>query len=316
MLRGKKFTPGRILAHVKWRFARLVFVKMFPFWQRLGFHITQVRGSSPIPDTRTLNEDVWRRRSELIGIEMNEERQLALLADFVDRFKTEYDRLPHHRDQISKPYEYYIHNDLFGPVDGEILYCMIRHFKPRTILEIGSGNSTFLAARTTLVSSKDGGHGCELVAIDPYASDTLKAGFPGLSKLVPRKVQEVSLSEFSKLAQNDILFIDTSHMLRIGSDVQYEYLEVLPRLNKGVIIHSHDIYLPAEYPKTLLNERKFFNEQYLLQAFLSFNDSFEILWAGWYMHLRHTDKLASAFNSYRRDRPWPLRGSFWFRKTK
>jgi len=133
--------------------------------------------------------------------------------------------------------------------------------------------------------------------------------------LIPKKVQDIPLSEFKKLSENDILFIDSSHVLKIGSDVQYLYLEVLPRLNKGVIVHAHDIFLPAEYPKEwVLKNYIFWNEQYLLQAFLAFNNSFEVLWAGSYMHLRHPDKLEEAFSSYKRDKIWP--SSFWIRKIK
>jgi hypothetical protein len=117
------------------------------------------------------------------------------------------------------------------------------------------------------------------------------------------------------LEENDILFIDSSHVLKIGSDVQYEYLEILPRLNKGVIVHIHDIFLPAEYRKEwVLKDHIFWTEQYLLQAFLAFNDNFEILWAGSYMHLKHPDKLEVAFNSYRRNERWP--GSFWIKKIR
>lgn len=121
--------------------------------------------------------------------------------------------------------------------------------------------------------------------------------------------------EFQKLKENDILFIDSSHVLKTGSDVQYEYLEILPRLNKGVLVHFHDIFLPAEYPqKWILEDHKFWNEQYLLQAFLAFNDSFEILWAGSYMHLNHPDKLEQFFKSYNKNKRWP--GSFWVRKIR
>jgi len=107
--------------------------------------------------------------------------------------------------------------------------------------------------------------------------------------------------------------------LKIGSDVQYEYLEVLPRLNKGVIVHIHDIFLPMEYPrKWVIGMHRFWNEQYLLQAFLSFNCAFEVLWAGSYMHLRHPDELERAFNSYNRNIVWsthvPGATSFWMSK--
>jgi predicted O-methyltransferase YrrM len=287
--------------------------KLFPFFQRLGIHVTPISFYQPIPDTRTLKDDLWVRRSEMIGMDMNEAGQLDLLARFVAQFKDEYERLP--RTRTPTPHQYYVNNGTFESVDGEILYCMIRHFKPRKIFEIGSGNSTFLSAQAVLKNKGEDGVAGELVAFEPYPNRVLRAGFPGLSRLVETRIQEVPLSEFDKLADGDILFIDSSHVLKIGSDVHYEYLDVLPRLRTGVIVHIHDIFLPAEYPKDLvLKARNFWNEQYLLQAFLAFNESFEILWAGSYMHLKHPDELASAFSSYERSKTWP--GSFWLRRVK
>lgn len=288
--------------------------KSFPFWQKLGFHITPNHYYEPVPDTRTLEDDLFQKQSELIGIGINEQEQINLLSLFFSRFKKEYENFP--RNKTSIPYQYYVNNSGFEPVDGEILYCMVRHFRPKKIFEIGSGNSTYLSAQAILKNKEDGDdYKCELVAIEPYPNDILKAGFPGLSKLIPKKVQDISLLEFKKLTKNDILFIDSSHVLKIGSDVQYEYLEILPRLNKGVIVHLHDIFLPAEYPKKwVLKDYIFWTEQYLLQAFLAFNDSFEILWAGSYMHLKHHDKLEAVFSSYKRKERWP--GSFWIRKIK
>jgi len=288
---------------------------MFLFWQRLGFHITPNHFYEPIPDTRTLKDDLWSKHSELVGIGLNEKKQLELLSLFVSKFKNEYDRFP--KNKTSSPYEYYVNNGAFESVDGEILYCMIRHFKPRKIFEIGSGHSTYLSAQAVLKNRKeDDGYNCELVAIEPYPTEILKIGFPGLRKLIPKKIQDIPLSEFEKLTENDIFFVDSSHVLKIGSDVQYEYLEILPRLNKGVIVQAHDIFLPTEYPREwVLKDYIFWTEQYLLQAFLAFNDSFEVLWAGSYMHLQHPDKLETAFSSYKREQRFPP-GSFWMRKIK
>ncbi len=298
------------------RFRQFSYRKLFPFWEKLGFHITPNHYYQPIPDTRTLKDDLWLKQSELVGIDINEEAQINLLSYFSSQFKEEYESFP--RTKTSIPYQYYLLNDSFGPVDGEILYCMIRHFKPKRIIEIGSGNSTYLSAQAILKNKEeDNNYECELIAIDPYPNDILKAGFPGLSKLISKKVQDIPLSEFKKLTENDILFIDSTHVLTIGSDVQYEYLEILPRLNKGVIVHIHDIFLPAEYPKEwVLKEYRFWTEQYLLQAFLTFNDRFEVLWAGSYMHLKHPDKLKAAFSSYtyKRAKDWPV--SFWIRRIK
>jgi hypothetical protein len=287
--------------------------KFFRLWESKGYHVTSTHFSSPIPDTRTLKDDLWTKLSELVGIDINEEGQVSLLSQFSSQFKEEYESLP--RNKTSIPFQYYVNNGRFESVDGEILYCMVRHFKPKRILEIGAGNSTYLSAQAILRNKKDGNHNCELIAVDPYPNDVLKAGFPGLHKLMPAKIQDIPLSEFNQLRENDILFIDSSHALKIGSDVQYEYLEILPRLNNGVIVHAHNIYLPSEYSKEqILEMHIFWTEQYLLQAFLSFNDSFEVLWAGCYMHLKHPDKLEANFSSYKRDGRWP--SSFWIRRIK
>ncbi|MFH1230649.1 MAG: class I SAM-dependent methyltransferase [Planctomycetota bacterium] len=293
----------------------LVFRRLFLFWQKLGFHLIRNHYYNPIPDTRELKDDIWLRHSELVGININEAKQLKLLENFASKFKDEYDKFPSSKEETMNAYDYYSQNESFDSIDSEILYCIIRYFRPLKIFEIGSGFSTYLSAQAILKNEKDGFPGCELVAFEPYPNETLKKGFPGLANLVSKKVQDIPLSEFRKLKENDILFIDSSHTLKIGGDVQYEYLEILPRLNKGVIVHSHDIFLPAEYPKEwILKYHRFWSEQYLLQAFLAFNDSFEVLWAGNYMHLKHPDKLGKDFNAYQQNRV--ASGSFWMRKVK
>lgn len=285
----------------------------FSFWQKLGFHITPNHFYEPVPDTRTLGDELWQRESELVGIDMNETGQIALLREFASRFRDEYEALP--RERTAVPHQYYVNNGMFGSVDGEVLYCMIRRFKPRRIIEIGSGNSTCLSAQAVLKNEAEGGSPCELVAVEPYPSGILFEGFPGLSRVLCARVQDAPLSEFQRLAENDILFIDSSHVLKIGGDVRYEYLDLLPRLKRGVLVHVHDIFLPSEYPKAwILEESRFWTEQYLLQAFLAFNESFEVLWGGSYMHLRHSGELEATFSSYDRHRTWP--GSFWTRKAK
>jgi predicted O-methyltransferase YrrM len=286
--------------------------RTFRFWERLGFHITPNNFYEPVPDTRRLSESLWAKPSDLVGINLPAAPQLELLASFAARFRDEYELFP--SAPTAWPSEYYVRNRLFESVDGEILYCMIRHLRPSRIVEIGSGFSTYLAAQAIGRNLRDdGSYKCELVAIEPHPNATLRAGFSGLSRLIAKPVQEIPLTEFANLKENDILFIDSSHVLQIGSDVQYEYLEILPRLAKGVVVHVHDIFLPSEYPRRLaLGDRRFYNEQYLLQAFLTFNTAFEVLWAGSFMHLRHSDALAAAFPSYDPATVWP--GSFWIRR--
>lgn len=286
--------------------------EFFRLWEERGYHVTPVHFYEPLPDTRALKDRLWSAHSSLAGVRIREEAQLGLLQELVGKFKEEYEAFP--RERTGVPHQYYVHNTTFEAVDGEVLYCMIRRFKPERIFEIGSGNSTYLSAQAVLKNKRESGCECELIAFEPYPNEVLARGFPGLSRVIPVQAQDIPLSEFSRLKENDILFIDSSHVLKIGSDVQYEYLEVIPRLNRGVLVHLHDIFLPAEYRREwIFKNYKFWNEQYLLQAFLAFNDGFEVLWAGSYMHLKHPDKLRAAFSSYEGDRTWP--GSFWMRRV-
>jgi hypothetical protein len=295
---------------------RLGYKKMplFSFGQRLGLNITRNTFESPIPYLSELNDDLWSCRSELIGISLNEKKQLELLSSFVATYRDEYEQFP--LEKTANLQEYYVNNSAFGSVDGEILYCMIRRLKPHRLIEIGSGFSTCLIVQSILKNKEENDqYKCHFTTIDPFPSGVVREGFPHFSssQLICKKVEHVAVSEFSTLSENDILFIDTSHVLRTGGDVAYEYLEVLPRLNKGVVVQVHDIFLPAEYLKAwLFDSNRFFNEQYLLQAFLAFNNSFEVLWAGSYMHLNYPDALEKAFSSYQRAERWP--GSFWIRK--
>jgi len=284
--------------------------RYFDLWQRNGFHIIPTHFYEPIPDTRTLKDELWIGKSELVGVEMNLEKQLELLTQIFPNFREEYD---FSRKKKEIPYEFYLGNGSFESVDAEVLHCMIRHFQPRKVIEIGSGFSTYLSAKACLLNKEKSGIKTELYSIEPFPNDILKKGFPGLSVLIQKPVEDVGLDFFLQLDENDILFIDSSHVVRIGGDVNYVYLEILPRLKRGVIVHSHDIFLPAEYPKEwVLKSHWFWTEQYLLQAFLSFNYAFEILWAGSYMHLNYPNELKSTFPSYDKDNCCP--GSFWIRR--
>jgi hypothetical protein len=287
--------------------------RLFSLFEQRGYHITPNHFYQPIPDTGTLPDSVWAKPSEMAGVELREAEQIALLERFAGKYRAEYEALP--RTPTAVPHEYYLRNDAFGSVDGEILYCMVREYAPRRLFEIGSGFSTRLSARACQVNAEHSGVTCELVAFEPYPNKVLRAGFPGLTRLEPVKAQEIPLSEFTRLEANDILFIDSSHVLKVGSDVQVEILEILPRLKPGVVVHFHDIFLPAEYPKPwIVEHHRFWTEQYALQAFLTFNDRFEVLWGSSFMHLKHPERLREAFSSYRELPSWP--GSFWIRRVR
>jgi predicted O-methyltransferase YrrM len=288
--------------------------RYFELWQERGFHVTPVHFYQPVPDTRRIRESLWSEPKEAPGVDFREAEQLAMLASFASSYQHEYDLFPKQGNEAG--HDYYLDNGGFRSVDAELLYCMIRHFRPRRMIEVGSGLSTRLAARALRTNAGEtGGAACRFTAIEPYPDDVLRAGLHGLTELIASDVQDVPLEVFRELGENDILFIDSSHVLRTGSDVQYEYLEILPRLRPGVLVHVHDIFLPAEYPRSwVLGQKRFWSEQYLLQAFLAFNEAYRIEIAASYLHLRRPEALESAFRSYDRSVEWP--GSFWIKRIR
>lgn len=290
------------------RVLRRVLRSTFGLWERLGVHVTPVHFYQPIPDTRRLPADVFDRRSELPGVDMNEAGQLALL-ETLARFRDEYAAFP--KAPTGDSTRFHLANDSFAAVDAELLWGVLRETKPRRVVEIGSGMSTLLAAEALRRNAADGGPAAELTAIEPYPAPWLKS-LPGI-RLVEKPVQEVPLEELTRLEAGDVLFIDSTHVATIGSDVVYELLEIVPRLKPGVLVHLHDIFLPYEYPRHFVTGlRVFWNEQYLLQAFLAFNRSFEVLAAANWLQRTHPQALAAAFPSWTADR---VPGSFWMRRV-
>jgi hypothetical protein len=280
------------------------FPELFRRWERRGFHVTPVHFYKPIPDTQSLPETLWTHPSDLAGVEMNETTQLELLREHIPKFRDEYEQLP--TSSPGKDRGFYVNNTLFGGVDALVAYCMVRHFKPRTIIEVGSGFSSLVLGQAAERNKRAG-----LICIEPFPREFLREGFPGLRSLIEKKVQDIELEFFSQLESDDILFIDSSHTVKIGSDVNYLFLEVLPRLRPGVIVHVHDIFLPFEYRRDwVLDELRFWSEQYLLQAFLQFNSEFEVLMANSYLNHYHEEDLKAAFPALER---W-VGGSFWMRR--
>ena len=224
---------------------------------------------------------------------MREAYQLELLELFCREYRDELNSIP--LRSIADPLQYYIYNGSFDSVDGEVLYCLVRHLKPHRVVEIGSGWSTLLTAQAL---RKNNGP-CYFEAIEPYPNSMVRSGIPGLDLLTTKTVQDVPLNTFTSLCKNDILFIDSSHVAMIGSDVVFELCEILPRLKPGVVVHFHDIFLPNEYKRSqVMHFRMFWNEQYMLQAMLANSSSWEVLWGGAFMHEKHSDKLHAAFRSY------------------
>jgi hypothetical protein len=221
----------------------------------------------------------------LPGINWNLPGQLDMLARF--SYSQELSDLP---QQKTETLEFYMNNDSFISGDAEYWYQIIRAIKPSRIFEVGSGNSTLMAVKAIRKNhDDDSSYQCEHICIEPYEMSWLEE--IGVS-VVRKKVEDIALDFFSKLRENDILFIDSSHIIKPQGDVLFEYLELLPSLNKGVIVHIHDIFSPKNYLREWLeDEVKLWNEQYLLEAFLSNNSSWEIIGALNYLHHNYYEKL-------------------------
>ena len=282
------------------------FHEIFPVWERQGFHVTPVHFYQPIPDTQALPKTLWNRPGELVGIDMNDSLQLDLLRTHFPKFRDEYEKFP--TKPTGEAGRFYLRKRPFGGTDALVAYCIIRHFQPRLIIEVGSGYSSLLIAEAAAKTNA-----CSLICVEPFPCDFLSKGFPCLKALLAKKVEEIELDFFSQLEDGDILFIDSSHTVKIGGDVNYLFLEVLPRLKPGVIVHVHDIFLPFEYRRDwVMDEFRFWTEQYLLQAFLTFNSEFEVLMANSYLSYYHKEDLKATFPSL----PSLGGGSFWMRRKR
>ncbi len=255
--------------------------------------------------TKSLSEN-----RELIGIDFNTEEQLSLLDKF--HYNDELLSFPIENNNNNNNNEYYYNNGSYEAGDAEYLFNIIRHFKPKRIIEIGSGNST-LMARNAIANNKhdDSNYTCHHICIEPFEQPWLeKIGV----ELIRKKVECIDKSFFNKLESNDILFIDSTHIIRPQGDVLFEFLELLPTLKKGVLIHVHDIFTPKDYPNDwVYNKHLLWNEQYLLEAFLTFNAEFKIIGALNYLVHNYREEFAAKCPIFaKQDEREP--GAFWMMK--
>lgn len=267
---------------------------------------------SPIPDTRAIDRRLFETDSELPGIDMREAEQLRFINELAGAYRREYALLPRTRAQAGSD-GFYLNNGFFESGDAEVLYSYIRWLKPRRLIEIGSGFSTLVTLRAAHENEIEG-KPLSVTCVEPYPRDFIKdLAHTGHVSLINEPVQNVPVSRLTDLAAGNVLFIDSSHVLRTGSDVQFEFLELLPRLADGVHVHIHDIFMPREYPAAwILKRHLFLNEQYLLQAFLTDNSRFEVMLGLAFLHSRHPEVLRSLLDSFDPARSQP--GSFWMRR--
>ena len=263
--------------------------KAFLLFERLGIHVTPVHFYSGLPNLRHLKEHrgQWMGRSELPGIKMDPDEQIEALASICQPFQEEYQGLSIYWEAVEK------HGGPgYGQIESQALHGFVRYFKPRRLVEVGSGLSTHCLLYALGLNKTP----FDLTCIDPYPNDALKR-LQGVT-LVQKPVQEVPQDVFQSLAAGDLLFIDSSHVVQVGSDVNYLILEVLPRLAPGVVVTFHDICLPYDYPRDFLSTILFPLETSLLRAFLTNNPKIEITACLSQLHYDRPEELRAIFPDY------------------
>jgi hypothetical protein len=261
---------------------------------------------SPYPSMEEVRADadrIWQTPTALPGIDLREPEQLALLEE-LSRFQDEIP-FPATREPGLR---YYFENGMFSYGDGTVLYSMLRHLEPRRIIEVGSGFTSALILDTN-ERFFDGSIECTF--IDPYPRQLLELTRPGdlnRATLMKEKFQSLSPDVFETLGESDILFIDSTHVAKAGSDVNHLFFNVLPRLASGVHVHLHDIFYPFEYPREWVEDmRRAWNEAYLLRAFLEYNDAFRIRFFNHFLANFHRDRVEQSLPAMLRH----IGGSIW-----
>jgi predicted O-methyltransferase YrrM len=239
-----------------------------------------------VEDLKKREKEIWGKwkTDGISGIDLNADQQINLLNELFAYYQ-EMPFQPEKQPNI----RYYLDNDFYNYTDGIVLYSMIRHFQPKRIIEIGSGFSSAVMLDTNQLFFNNE---IRLTFMEPYPerlhslmNDTdLKT-----TKVIQDDVQVVPLEIFAALKQGDILFIDSTHVVKTGSDVNYILFEILPVLQRGVLIHFHDIFYPFEYPKKWVYGGRNWNEDYFLRAFLMHNNQYEIRLFSAYLHKHHSD---------------------------
>jgi hypothetical protein len=265
---------------------------------------------SPYPSL----EAVRKREVELWGppppaappaIDLRSSEQLALL----EQFAGYYDEIPFPHTP-APDWRYFFDNETFQWGDGIVVYSIMRHFRPKRIIEVGAGYSS---AAMLDVNERFFDNAIEFTFIEPDPARLYSIARPGdleRSTLMRTEVQEVPVSAFEALGENDILFVDSSHVAKACSDVNFLFFEVFPRLAPGVLIHLHDIFYPFEYqPAWVTDNHWAWNETYLLHAFLLFNERFEIVFFNNFMIRFHSKRVVRTIPDMRRNPG----GSIWLR---
>jgi hypothetical protein len=274
-----------------------------------GFHVVLKTFYSPIPALEELPPGTMERRSSLAGLRFDLDEQLDWVEAELSAPMREFRPAG---AGYGGPDEYRLGTSSYGELDATVLYGMLRRLQPRRVVELGSGASTLVTAQAARANERDGAP-LRLEVFDPFPS-IVNDDLPNLASLQRMPAQQVPLAVFEELADGDVLFVDTTHTVKLGSDVNFIVLDVLPQLAPGVIVHFHDIFLPYEYPRRWLEDfALFWTEQYLLQAFLAQNREWDVLCAVAALTRERQERFAATLPP---DIAPRAGGAFWMRRTR
>jgi len=250
---------------------------------------------TPIPDPEFIKENesmIFRHNvPEIRGIHLDSVSQVELTARFMG-YLAEYAPPSNQAEAMVRNARFHLDNPFFNGFDAFAYIGMLRHFKPRRVVEVGSG---FTSALALDVRDKFLSPAPEFTFIEPFSErlvSLLRGEDKSKEKIIQNIVQKVSFEVFLNLKKGDILFIDSSHVSKVGSDVNYLLLDVLPRLRKGVFIHIHDIFWPFEYPKAWFDEGRSWTEAYLLRGILDHSSRYNILYFNSYLSKNHPEVIS------------------------
>jgi predicted O-methyltransferase YrrM len=250
---------------------------------------------SPVVDPHEIErrrDDIWPAEPAVRGIDFNDAHHRRVLEEYFPRYLQDYgypERAPCEDAALTG---FFTRNSQFSWLDARALFVLLREWRPRRIIEVGSGYSSLLMAD---VNQRFLDGGCEITCIEPFPRPFLQRGVAGIAKVRVQPVQQLPLATFDALQAGDVLFIDSSHVTKTGSDVNHLVFEVLPRLAAGVRIHFHDVFMPHDYPQHwVVAENRSWNEQYLVRALLMYSSAFEVLFGCSYARHRCARQLGAA----------------------
>lgn len=260
---------------------------------RLGIVILPLHYYVPIPNLLELRRqrERWAKRSPMVGVHIDLDDQVATLRRMSAPYQQEFAGNNAYRRATTEGF-----GPGYGYIEAQALHAFLRATKPSQIIEVGSGVSTYCMLEAVKLNEGDTGRIGTITCIEPFPSQWLQTA---PIQLIKYPVQNIELELFDKLGDGDLLFIDSSHTVRTGGDVNFLILEVLPRLNPGVFVHFHDIFFPYDYQRTA--DRTIFQwmETAMLHSFLINNEHVRITFCLSHLHYDRTKSLLDIFPEYR-----------------